>query len=450
MYILQSEFRNEDIFCFGYPGDLVTLSTSSHGDKAQALLPPLSLCRAGLQTFQSTARSARDMSHHYAFVAAKLAEQCLEQIQHVIDTDERSKRLHPSNSSLYDMKEALTEIERQLYIYFVYIIQKEVENSTSAQVHQEYNAHTLSDLPSCVNFLRALLQEASLSAVDHAAHRTHSFYPRRSATDSLLFRLNVALQLCLVRIDDARLVICGRRRDKTSTASSTTSSLVPVTRMSSSGTSMLYMAAGMLGATSLTLWSWHRRSSVWATGRSLAVVRHGGAVRSIIQAGIVLQLSSWLHYKWSNMWMTNKIVKSTEALEEWSRQWTLIQCTPAPPPLRPHNAASTLPNQALCGLPDSSSVDAEKCSADSLIDAAKSQRLIQYALHETTKVNRYLASRIRFVHTLIAHARHARCHCSDVILALPRRAAILDAQASHGCLLRVRRNRHGLDGDSGK
>jgi hypothetical protein len=324
------------------------------------------------------------MSHHYAFVAAKLVEQCLEQIQHVIDTDERSKRLHPSNSSLYDMKEALTEIERQLYIYFVYIIQKEVENSTSAQVNQEYNVHTLADVPSCVHFLRTLLQEASLSAVDHAAHRTHSFYPRRSATDSLLFRLNVALQLCLVRIDDARLVICGRRRDKTSASPSTASNLVvPVTRMSSSGPSLLYMAAGMLGATSLTLWSWHRSStsSNWEMGRSLAVVRSSGVMRSIIQAGIVLQLSSWLHYKWSNMWMTNKIVKSTEALEEWSRQWTLIQCTPAPPPLRPYNAA-TPPNQAVSGLPGTSSADA----ADSLIDAAKSQRWIHYALHETTKV----------------------------------------------------------------
>jgi hypothetical protein len=354
-------------------------------------------CRAGLANVPVNGLHDRleKMSHHYAFVAAKLAEQCLEQLQYVIDTDERSqRRLHPSNSSLYDMKEALTEIERQLYIYFVYIIQKEVENSSSAQVHQEYNVHTLSDLPSSVNFLRALLQEASLSAVEHAAHRTHSFYPRRSATDSLLFRLNVALQLCLVRIDDARLVICGRRRDKTSTTTtttvpSTTSSLVPgtVTRMSSSGPLSLYMAAGMLGATSLTLWSWHRHpyGSIWAMGRCLAVVRYSGAVRSIVQAGIVWQLSSWLHCKWSNMWMTNKIVKSTEALEEWSRQWTLIQCTPAPqPPVRQSHHATSLANHALSGLSGTRSANA--VADDSLIDAAKSQRLIQYALHETTKV----------------------------------------------------------------
>jgi hypothetical protein len=38
-----------------------------------------------------------------------------------------------------------------------------------------------------------------------------NLYTTRSATDSLLFRLIVALQLCLLRIDDAHSVITGRR-----------------------------------------------------------------------------------------------------------------------------------------------------------------------------------------------------------------------------------------------
>lgn len=308
------------------------------------------------------------MSHHYAFVAAKLVEQCLEQIQGVIDTDERSKRLHPSNSSLYDMKEALAEAERQLFYYFVYIIQKEVENSSSAQVHEIYEKdYPCYDLASSVDFLHLVLREFSLSAVEHAGHPTHSYYPRRSATDSLLFRLNVALQLCLVRIDDARLVICGRRHTEG-----------PIVDMAKLTTTRVFrpwparMAAGLLGVTTLSL-LFVKRHPEFKVLRNVQVYQP--LLRNAAMTGVALFATQWLHQKWSNMWMTNKIVKSTEEIEEWSRQWTLVQCIPTPKTPQQLNKKAPSPSPLT------------ETNQDTLLDAARSQRLIEYALHETTKVS---------------------------------------------------------------
>lgn len=305
------------------------------------------------------------MSHHYAFVAAKLVEQSLEQIQTVIDTDERSKHLHPSNLSLYDMKEALAETERQLFSYFAYIIQKEVENSSSEQIQEIYeNNDPCYDLPSCVTFLRLVLQEASLSAAVHAGLPTHSFYPRRSATDSLLFRLNVALQLCLVRIDDARLVICGCRNSQRRKGT-----LVAKLAQATSGNSATYLSTlfvGISGASLFALFSMKR-----GTNRI-------GLLRTFASTGFVLASTGWLHRQWSNMWMTTKIVKSTEVIEDWNRQWTLIQCIPAPSLQPSHRKTLQI-----------STPQTDRCH-DTQLNAARTQRLIEYALHETTKVRPFV------------------------------------------------------------
>lgn len=297
------------------------------------------------------------MSHHYAFVAAKLLNQCLEQIQGVIDMDEHSNRPHPSNSTFYDIKEALAEAERQLFRYFSFIIQKEVENSLSTQVQEIFEKDDpCFDLPSCVDFLHFVLRESSLAASNHAAHPTHSFYPRRSATDSLLFRLHVALQLCMVRIDDSRLAICGRSyREATAVAKTHAPSLFD-------------MAIGMLGVTTVSV-LYVQRSFNLKSSRSLAVYQP--FFRNVAKTGVSLIVARWLHQKWSNLWMTAKLVKSIEEIEEWSRQWTLVQCTPAPRP--PYKK---VPSPSL----------ATDKSNETLLNAAQSRRLIEYALHETTKV----------------------------------------------------------------
>jgi hypothetical protein len=304
------------------------------------------------------------MSHHYAIVAAKLVEQCLEQIQNVIDSDERSNRPHPSNSALYDMKVALTETEAHLLCYFSCIIEKEVEKSMSENVRESYEQIANNpgiDLRSSVEFLQFVLHERSSAAAEHAGHPAHSYYPRRSATDSLLFRLNVALQLCLIRIDDARFVITGNRHN--------TNRRFAMTAVQPQHPFIYYATAGSFGATSLVA-LYLRRNPELKVARDLNIYQPFVQKSSIVLFSIfTLQ---WLHKKWSNIWMTTKLVKSTEEIEEWIRQWTLVQSTPTP----------KLQQQKVLSPPQQQS---DK-NQDNLLDAARSQRLIEYALHDTVKV----------------------------------------------------------------
>jgi len=152
-------------------------------------------------------------SYHYAFDAAKLLIDCLTQVDEVIDTAERGAKRgfqhhHASVvSSLYDMKETLVQAEHQLLCYFLYILQQEIDHASSPQVHEAYSQYPCYDLPSTVDFLKFVLVAESSAINVKGPDLNPNYYPRRNVTDSLLFRLNVALQLCLLRIDDSRSVV---------------------------------------------------------------------------------------------------------------------------------------------------------------------------------------------------------------------------------------------------
>lgn len=327
---------------------LCLLSASSRGEKAIAL------------EFIKTER----MAYHYAFDAANLVEDCLEQVQEVIESDERSKR---PISSLYDMKEALAEAELQLYDYFQFVLQKEVENSSSHAIQELYDGSHLADLSSSADLLQCVMRE-SLS-ITQEVDATHSYYPTRSATDSLLFRLNVALQLCLVRIDDARLVITGRRRKDTGSpkASSSSSSAI----ISIVDSYYLPIATAVLGWAAFSLVC-TRKNAVANTG---TVNLCHPFLASSAKAGFAVVAFRWINRKLGNFWMSTKIVRSTEEIEQWNRTWNLVQRTPPPSLKTEETPPSSRP-------PDTT----EQQCHDISLEAARSQRLIEYSLHETHKV----------------------------------------------------------------
>ena len=302
------------------------------------------------------------MAYHYAFDAAKLLEDCLEQLQEVIESDERSKR---PISSLYDMKEALAEAELQLYYYFQFVLQKEVENSSSPAVQDMYESYC-ADLSSSVELLQCVLRE-SLSTTQEAV--PHCYYPRRSVTDSLLFRLNVALQLCLVRIDDARLVITGRRRNDT------TCSPKPCGAISILD-SYLPIATGVLGVVAFSL-VYARRNGNEHT-RTLNSCHP--LVRSSAKAALTVVTCRWLNKKLGHFWMSTKIVRSTEEIEQWNRTWNLVQHT-QPPPVPPP-PPSLKKEESSSRQKEGKTMECQDIS----LEAARSRRLIEYSLHETHKV----------------------------------------------------------------
>jgi len=332
------------------------------------------------------------LSYHYAFDAANLLKECLAQIQEVIEMDELSRRgFHASNSSLYDMKEVLVQAERQLFCYFRYAVQVEVEHSSVPEILQVYNdrqqqqqGHPCSDLPAAVDFLRFVLVTESSSRrnnEEEAGSSLHTFYPRRNVTDTLLFRLNVALQLCQVRIDDSRLVLFGCRRrpghhDKKNEPSSS-ALIVPVVQTNALIDTLLPLATGLLGITTLSL---HYARQHASTRPSLVrtMDKYQPMLFHAARSGAALLALRWLHTKWRHMWMASKLVRSTEEIEEWSRHWALVQSTP---PIQPSRRPSATRNES-----STNSTSCDPTNQEAELDAARSQRLIEYALHETPKV----------------------------------------------------------------
>ena len=316
------------------------------------------------------------LSYHYAFDAAKLLTGSLAHLQEVIETDEQSNRgFCMSFTALYDMKEALVQAEHQLLCYFRCIIKTEVEKSTDPQVLNAYNESRFADLASAADFLKfVLLTESSLTlSCDQDLNRVSSYYPRRNVTDSLLFRLNVALQLCLVRIDDSRSMFTGRRHGDTKSPSA----LVVPTFASTMVDTLLPIATALFGISTISLRYARHQLTSFRTLDSYQPI-----LIKATQSGAALLALRWCHTKWSHAWMAMKLNRSTHDIEEWNTHWSLVQSTPAG---RMKNIQAQRPSSPSLPTEDDSNTDCN--NHEVALDAARSQRLIEYALHETPKVS---------------------------------------------------------------
>ena len=295
------------------------------------------------------------MPQTYAFDAAVLLLQCQKELQDVIEADER--RGYSSHYALYDMKEALLATDLFLYSYFRQSLEQHRTRSSSTTVQAIYALGPPDSLSSSVSLLRSIMKEQKRTKDPkrdrnnaHLSEQSHAYYPIRSATDSLLFRLVVALQLCLVRIDDARFVVTGRRQKD--------ASAVVV------ATHALRISLGCIGAVGFA---------------SLLMRRHHGSMhagdyRPLVLAsaklGLAAVAATWLRKSWRNMWMTSKIVQSTREIECWKEQWHLVQ-------------SATSQDDAQVAKQAQSNADE---SLEAALDAAMSRRLVEYALHHTPEV----------------------------------------------------------------
>lgn len=327
--------------------------------------------------------TAKAQQHHYAIDAASLLEKCLTRLRETIDLDTSSR-----HKALFDeMEQALANAERHLHAYMIQLIALERET-----IDEDGSDHVPPTLSECIETLQTVMdakkqkQRWSLqvhqvkrsqnrarnrrkkekefnSFAVHSVDRrdaegdhdaTQSFQPAgdssisgairptfdqsRSATDTLLFRLIVALQLCLVRIDDARFVITGRRYQEDATIVETSWSPVMI---GVAGT------VCMLGIGSI----WMLRSK----GDNPRLRMHG-LLRFSGKITVAAFAGKLMVREWGNVWMATKIRKSTAAVEEWRQQWLFVQTTGDSP-------------------------------SGSLSPEAKSQRLIDYALSQSPKVS---------------------------------------------------------------
>lgn len=287
------------------------------------------------------------MKYHYAFEAVRLLQQCLEQLGEVIEYDEASTS---STSSLYDMKEALFLVESALFCFFSLLVQDELASSQADG--------SCIDLATAAATLQAVLNERqSTTAATQHSSEPHSYYTSRSVTDSLLFRLNVGLQLCLVRIQDARSILYGGVGSRAARG-------VPI---------VLNCLAGGFGVAATAILFGSRRPTLGdRMEQQLQSNRNWILPMAKITNGVVLV--QWLHRKWGQLWMSTKLTRSTEALEAWCRQWQLFM---------DHKTRRRRRSRSTEIDDKGQERDVEEIAA---VDSARNQRLIEYALNETPKV----------------------------------------------------------------
>lgn len=340
-------------------------------------------------------------AHHYAFDAVSLLDDCIDRLQLTIEKDVRGKY-----DAIYDLKEVLVATERLLHEYLMDVLEKEKSSLRAGSTTRSMSStgrinlqETLS-LSATVKSLNSVLEEKKRQKEvetrqvhfrnpqeSPVSQQQHCYYPTRSAADTLLFRLIVDLQLCLVRIEVAYSAITGRRIRETHDKHGVQAPLVLASCVAGVGVAMVTLSRNQR--------EWNKlppRNFEFLTATSAKV-------------GAALIATFWVRKRWQVWWMTDKIVRSTAEIEEWHQQWRLIESTSS-----------------------SSSED----ESPELLDA-KSRRLVEYAMREAPKVCRkptllpvgFCLSRLRLFFFPV------------VVLAISRRNALFDAETSDGCVLCV-------------
>lgn len=98
----------------------------------------------------------------------------------------------------------------------------------------------------------------------------------------------------------------------------------------------------------------------------------------IVQAGFAVMCTYWLQQKWGMLWLAMKLQKTTEELEEWNRQWFMVQSTHETN--RPTNHDTTM------NVNNDNNKHSDYEEEGNPNDTTKSRRLMEYALKATPKV----------------------------------------------------------------
>jgi acetyl esterase/lipase len=363
------------------------------------------------------------MAHQYALDAARLLERCRSGLDDVlreasvvvrddVDDDDhepsppqlgkgRRRPRFPTSSSfrsspLLSLSKALEETDRLLLDLLLNLLEQEREACLSSKRIQQLCAFSsTATLAAAVDLLVSILQlkkkeegededkDEGASINQHVARRLvqmngcssskHCFYPERSASDSLLFRLIVALQLCLVRIDDAHWVVTGRRPIRQSEGRGSSAATTTDHALSSQRVAMISVGATVcsLGLFAGSLCNprpmdqWHGPSSFRHSVGVDAISGEHPLILGAARVGLAYVAFNVARGLWNSVWMRHQVNKSTESVSDWNRQWRVVQSTTS--------SWSDLPNAA-------------ELSPAALLQAKQTQKLIEYALREPPKV----------------------------------------------------------------
>jgi hypothetical protein len=376
------------------------------------------------------------MSHTYAIDASNLVGQCLEQVNDLLLLHSHGKRKRNGDQvCLQSLRNSLKDCYDCLYEFFADVVNDEKENSNEQSCYQTdvsnsesyFDDHSLL-LKMADQFKNTLVRQQRYQqnqnpySSSHIVSSQHPYGRSRdrmnnstTTIDSMLFRLTVILQLCLVRIDDARLAVTGRRLKDTTTHndmqllgerknfnwilgfSLATTTYFPIRW----NTTHLLSGPRMVTSGSP---SNHSQNEIIVT-----------AVTTIAQLGTTAALLYGLNWNWSTLWMKSKMNSSDKEVRSWVQQWKII--------LNRNDMDIIVPKQRVT----TSTLQPQRD------DAIKKQKIIDYALDNSAKV--------RSVHTPACLESCTFSHfygiavVSGIFLGFTRRVTIFDSKTCNGSLL---------------
>jgi hypothetical protein len=123
-----------------------------------------------------------------------------------------------------------------------------------------------------------------------------------------------------------------------------------------------------------------RMRALVASSSSKGVVVDKKVLLTVLaEGGVTVAVGKWIHSMWKTIWMTDKIVRSTNEIEEWLAQWEMVQ--PRYPRGRPFEMVDknrSNNNRKETDLPQ---------KEQELLDDS-SRQLIEYAMKNGPKVSR--------------------------------------------------------------
>jgi hypothetical protein len=249
--------------------------------------------------------SDTSMSYQYALDAADLLAQAERELLKLLS----SCREDSSCDALADLLETLEYSRHHLLDHLDRILTLERHvlspSATLGSTRDSTRPRTLSEAVHTLSSLLAANQARRKNDSTSTPSPRVSYFQTRSKDDTALFRLVVLLQLCMVRIDDARRGL-AKKRSRTAALS-----------LSSFGWWSMAEIATFAGLLSRVLavpsFSRSRRESGLSIPPRLALL--------VVGTGSLSLTSRWMRRDLSVWWVSRKIHHSTHALDFWNQQW---------------------------------------------------------------------------------------------------------------------------------
>lgn len=254
----------------------------------------------------------------YVFQAVPILLECEERLRRTLEIFSSARRQQQRCSVLTDLQTSLSHTDRLLRYHLLVLLEQETDVTTTRDYVTASTADILAALQddnAAVDIMRRRRHGHVVGGGHYnpqeAVHDQHYFdCTRRSALDTLLFRLTVALQIALVRINDVHRTFASRRLEKESDHTQTS-------RLITIGS----IGLGMGLTTGILFVS--QKKNIFSSFQGVVVTNNSTLVKAAVGGSLVLVVTSlqgWL----VDAFFLHKVSRSSHDIRSWNDQW--IHC----------------------------------------------------------------------------------------------------------------------------